>query len=103
MVIVLARIEVAPGRRAEFLDEFRRLMPLVRAEAGCLEYGPAVDAVTALSRQTKLGEDVVLIVEKWESLWHLEAHLAAPHMTPYRERVKDLVQSVQLHVLEPAG
>jgi quinol monooxygenase YgiN len=78
-------------------------MPQVRAEAGCVEYGPAVDAETPLARQTKLGEDVVMIVEKWQSLLHLEAHLVAPHMTPYRERVKDLVKSVQLHVLEPAG
>jgi len=102
MVIVLARVELAPGKRAAFLDEFHRLVPLVRAEGGCLEYGPAVDAATTLSRQTRLGDDVVMIVEKWESLAHLEAHLVAPHMTPYRERVKDLVKSVQLHVLEAA-
>lgn len=102
MVIVLARIEVVPGQRATFLEEFHRLVPQVRAEAGCLEYGPAVDLGTSNWRQTKLGGDVAMIVEKWESLAHLEAHLAAPHMTPYRERVKDLVKSVQLHILEPA-
>lgn len=102
MIIVLARIEVAPGRRAEFLAEFHRLMPLVHAEAGCLEYGPAVDAVTALPRQSKLGDDVVMIVEKWESLAHLEAHLVAPHMTPYRERVREIVRGTELTVLDPA-
>lgn len=102
MIIVLARIELASGRRAEFLAEFHRLMPQVHAEAGCLEYGPAVDAETKLPRQTKLGDDVVMIVEKWESLAHLEAHLVAPHMTPYRERVKDIVRGTQLTVLDPA-
>jgi quinol monooxygenase YgiN len=102
MVIVLAHIDVAPGKRAAFLDEFHRLMPLVHAEAGCLEYGPAVDLATSNARQTKLGDDVAMIVEKWESLLALEAHLAAPHMIAYRERVKDLVKSVQLHILEPA-
>jgi quinol monooxygenase YgiN len=102
VIIVIARVDLAPGKRDAFLAEFHRLVPQVRAEAGCIEYGPAVDAVTSLSRQTKLGDDVVMIVEKWESLAHLEAHLIAPHMTPYRERVKDLVKSVQLHVLEPA-
>jgi len=102
MIIVIARIEIAPGKRAAFLEEFHRLMPQVRAEAGCLEYGPAVDAETTLARQTKLGPHVVMIVEKWDTLAALEAHLVAPHMTPYRERVKDLVKSVQLHVLEPA-
>ncbi len=102
MIIVLARIEVAPGKRTAFLEEFHRLMPSVHAEAGCIEYAPAVDAVTSLTKQTKLGDDVVMIVEKWESLTHLEAHLVAPHMTPYRERVKDIVRGTELTVLNPA-
>lgn len=102
MIIVLARIEVAPGKRAAFLEEFHQLMPSVHAEAGCIEYGPAVDAVTNLPRQAKLGDDIVMIVEKWESLAHLEAHLVAPHMTPYRDRVKDIVRGTQLTVLNPA-
>jgi quinol monooxygenase YgiN len=101
MVIVLARIEVASGQRTAFLAEFHRVMPQVLAESGCLEYGPAIDKETPLPRQAKLGDDVVMIVEKWESLLALESHLAAPHMTVYRERVKDLVKLVQLHVLEP--
>lgn len=100
MVIVLAKIEIAPGRRAEFLAEFARLLPQVRAEDGCLEYGPTVDLPTDLSRQTRLGDDVVMIVEKWTSLAALQAHLVAPHMTPYRERVKDLVRSTTLYVLQ---
>jgi quinol monooxygenase YgiN len=103
MIIVLARIDIAPGRRADFLAEFHRLMPQVHAEAGCLEYGPAVDAVTDLSRQQRLGDDVAMIVEKWESLDHLKAHLAAPHMAAYRERVKDLVRGSQLFVLDPTA
>lgn len=102
MIIVLARIDVASGQRDAFLAEFHRLMPQVHAEAGCLEYGPATDAETPLARQTKLGENIVMIVEKWESLAHLEAHLVAPHMTPYRERVKDFVTGIQLFVLQPA-
>jgi quinol monooxygenase YgiN len=103
MIIVLARIDVAPGRRAEFLAEFHRLMPQVHAEAGCLEYGPAVDAATDLSRQERLGDDIAMIVEKWESLAHLKAHLAAPHMASYRERVKDLVRGSQLFILDPTA
>lgn len=103
MIIVLARIEVAAGRRADFLAEFHRLMPLVHGEVGCLEYGPAVDAVTQMPRQQKLGDDVVMIVEKWESLAHLQAHLTASHMTAYRERVKDLVVGTDLMILDPTA
>ena len=46
-------------------------------------------------------ENVVTVVEKWESLEALRAHLAAPHMAEYRARVKDLVAGVKLQVLQP--
>lgn len=100
-VIVLAKIETATGRRDAFLREFARIVPEVHAEQGCIEYGPTIDLSTTLSRQTRLGDDTVMIVEKWETLTDLEAHLVAPHMLAYRERVKDLVVSSQLHVLQP--
>ena len=48
-----------------------------------------------------LRADVVTVVEKWQSLDHLTAHLAAPHMMEYRVRVKDYVTRVSLQVLEP--
>lgn len=102
MIHVLATIELAPGKRAAFLEEFHRLMPLVHAEEGCLEYGPAIDTPTGLSAQAKLGDDRVMVVEKWSDLPALEAHLVAPHMGTYRERVKDYVRGVSLLVLEPA-
>ena len=50
MIHVLATVTLQAGRRAEFLDHFHRLMPLVHAEHGCLEYGPAVYGVP-LNRQ----------------------------------------------------
>lgn len=102
MIHVIATIEVVPGQREAFLKEFRRLTPLVRAEAGCLEYGPTVDVASGLAAQGAVRENVAVIVERWESLDALRTHLVAPHMQEYRERVKDLVVRVQLQVLEPA-
>jgi quinol monooxygenase YgiN len=52
--------------------------------------------------QTRGGADEVTIVEKWESVAALEAHLKAPHMAAYRERVKPFVRRVRLRILEPA-
>jgi quinol monooxygenase YgiN len=37
MLCVLATIDVAEGRRDEFLNVFRQLVPQVLAEEGCLE------------------------------------------------------------------
>ena len=103
MIHVLATVEIVPGRREDFLAEFRRVMPAVHQEAGCLEYGPAIDVPTGLAAQAPLRPDVAVIVEKWETLDALKAHLAAPHMAEYRARVKDLVQRVSLQVLQPAS
>jgi quinol monooxygenase YgiN len=100
MIHVIATIEVAPGRRV--VAEFHRLVPLVRAEAGCLEYSPSVDVPSGLASQVPLRDNVVTVVEQWESLDALRAHTAAPHMLEYRSRVKDLVVRVQLQILEPA-
>ena len=102
MIHVIATIELNPGTRDAFLEEFRKLVPLVRAEAGCLEYGPTIDASTGLSIQIPVRENVVTVVEKWESLEALKAHSQAPHMVAYRPKVKDFVRGTQLQVLEPA-
>lgn len=103
MIHVVAAIALRPGMRARFLGEFRRLVPDVRAEAGCLEYGGAVDVPSGIGAQDPLRPDVVVVVEKWESLDHLRAHLVAPHMATYRERTKEMVLGTTLQVLEPAG
>ena len=102
MVHVVATIEVHSGARTRFLGEFQQVVPAVRAEDGCLEYGAAVDVPTSLAAQPPVRDHVVVVVEKWRDLPALEAHLAAPHMTAYRARVKDLVAQTTLQVLAPA-
>lgn len=102
MIHVLATIAVAPGRRDAFLAEFHRVMPAVLAEDGCLAYGPAVDVASGIPIQPPLRGDTVVVIEQWRDLPALKAHLAAPHMAEYRERVKGLVAGVQLQVLQPA-
>jgi len=101
MIYVIATIEVADGRRDNFLEEFRKIVPLVRDEQGCLEYGPTVDVETNIDAQGGSRENFVTIVEQWESLDALETHLVAPHMVEYRTRVKDLVKGVSLQILKP--
>ena len=102
MIHVIATISIAPGKRAEYLEQFHWVMPHVHAEEGCLEYGPAIDLATAIAVQIPLRPDVVVVIEKWSSLAALQAHSASAHMAEYRIRVKDLVTGVSLQVLEPA-
>ena len=102
MVIVIATVQCQPGHRDDFLNEFRQIIPAVLAEEGCIEYGPTVDATTDLDNQNS-DENRGTIVEKWESLESLKAHLVAPHMLEYRPKVKEFVQSAELRVLECAA
>jgi quinol monooxygenase YgiN len=101
MIHVIATVEVRPGKRDALLEEFRKNVPNVRAERGCMEYGATLDVKTDIKAQIPYREDAVTIVERWESLEALRAHLAAPHMASYRERTRDLVAKVTLQILQP--
>ena len=102
MIHVIATIELSPGSRDAFLAEFDKLIPDVKAEAGCIAYGPAIDAETDIPTQARIGADKVVIVEQWESVAALKAHAVAPHMQAYRVRVKEFVKGMELRVLSPA-
>jgi quinol monooxygenase YgiN len=102
MIHVVAVVTAKPGKREEILAHFRANAPACRAEKGCIEYGPAVDAENALGFQTKVGPDTFLVVEKWESMDALKAHAAAPHMAAYAAKVKELIASRTIHILQPA-
>ncbi len=101
MISVIAEISVKADCVPEFLKAFKAVVPIVRAENGCIEYFPSVDIDAQLPAQ-KLDGNRVVIIEKWDSLDALRAHLQAPHMATYREQVKDMVDHVALKVLREA-
>lgn len=101
MIHVVAIVTAKPGRRDDLLAAYHANLPAVRAEAGCIAYEAAVDA-DGPSFQTKLGPDVVVVIEKWESIDALKAHAASPHMIAYGAATKDWIASRFIHVLSPA-
>jgi quinol monooxygenase YgiN len=102
MIYVIATLELEPGSRNAFLAEFAKVVPLVRAEAGCLEYAPAIDAETGMAAQHRIGPDRAMVIERWDSVEALAAHDVAPHMQAYRSRVKALVRSREIRMLTSA-
>jgi quinol monooxygenase YgiN len=102
MIHVLAVVTAKPGMRDSILAAFRANVPAVRAEAGCIEYGAAIDAENALGIQTRYGPDTFVVVEKWESMEALKAHAAAPHMAAYGAKTKEMIASRVIHILSPA-
>jgi len=102
MIHVIAAVEVQPGKRQEYLDIFKELVPKVRAEDGCIAYGPAVDVDSGIGLQMPLRGDVVTVIEQWSDVDALKAHIAAPHMEDYKNAVEGIVTGLTLQVLEPA-
>ncbi len=102
MIHVVAIVTTKPGQRGAVLEAFRANMPAVHAEAGCIEYGPTIDAPGIGAVQTKLGEDVFMVIEKWENAEALAAHARSPHMAAYAAKTKEMLAGRVIHVLSPA-
>lgn len=93
MVHVVARMELNEHCFDKMMDILRDLVPVVRAEDGCIMYNPSMDVDG--------NKTFLTIVESWESEAHLKAHLDSPHMTDYRVAVADLRKSSDVKVMTP--
>lgn len=85
MLTVIAEIRTRPGQhhRQAVLDEFAKIIPTVLKEEGCHGYAPMVDAATSASFRAT-APDSIIMVEQWETVAHLEAHLQTAHMSVER-------------------
>ncbi len=101
-VHVLAVITTKPGMRSKVLDVFNANVPNVHAEDGCIEYGATIDYENAGDFQSAFGDDTFVVVEKWASLDALKAHIKAPHMVDYGQKVKDLLADRRIHIMSDA-
>ncbi|MBN8556427.1 MAG: antibiotic biosynthesis monooxygenase [Proteobacteria bacterium] len=101
MIHVVAVITAKPGLRARVLQAFAANRSAVLAEAGCIEYGAAVDAQGLPPSRGSFGEDSFVVIEKWATLADLQAHAASPHTQAYGAQTRDWVASRVIHVLEP--
>lgn len=49
-----------------------------------------------------LDDNVVTIIEKWETVENLISHIKSPHMVQYQERVINMVENLTVKVLKKA-
>ncbi len=101
MIHVIASVQVKKGKKQEFIKLFKGIVPKVKKEKGCIDYFPAIDIKTGLPPQ-EMDENAVTIIERWESVGDLMAHLAAPHMAEHMEKEKDLVEKASIKILQEA-
>jgi quinol monooxygenase YgiN len=99
MINVVASIRVKAAKLSDYLAILKANMHVVRKEKGCIEYVPTIDLDAKLPPQV-LDKNCVTLLEKWESMDAIHAHLGAPHMLAYREKAKDMVESVTFKVLQ---
>ena len=100
MIHVIATIELKPDCRDDYLKILGENVLKVKAEDGCLAYEPTIDMESGLPIKSEIRENVVTIVEAWENLEALHAHLKTTHMATYREAVKDYVLGLKVRVLQ---
>ena len=99
MIHVVAAITTKPGQRAAVLRLFKENVSAVLAEAGCIEYGAVVDVPDGPDFQARLGSDSFFVIEKWDSMTALSAHIASPHMAAYAKKTRELLASRAVHIL----
>jgi quinol monooxygenase YgiN len=99
MLHLVAFVTAQPGKRAALLDAFGAIVPAVRAEDGCIEYTPVVDA-EGYPPATPVGPDTFIVVEKWASREAWYVHVKAPHLVAYEAQTKNLVAKLVLHIMK---
>ncbi len=89
-ITVTARLKVKAGLEPEVKKELMALVPLSRADAGCLGYD---------LHQAAEDRAGFLFYESWQSREHLDAHLQTPHLKSFLARVNQWVaEPVQIAI-----
>ena len=74
MIIVAVEISVEPGSVDQVRDAITRMEEATRAEEGCITYAFSVDVSNP---------GTLRVIERWESVDAIKAHMASPHMAEF--------------------
>ena len=81
MIVVHVEVIVEPGSASKVVDAVRKMETATRQEKGCLKYAFTVDITDP---------GMIRVVERWESLDAIKAHLGSPHMAEFNMAVAGL-------------
>ncbi len=101
MIQVVTTVEVRADCLKEFQLALNDIVPLVQAEEGCLAYEPMADLDIGLPTQIKPRNSTITLVESWETIDSLRAHLQAAHMARFRHTAQGYVLGIRHQVLQP--
>lgn len=101
MIQVIATITTRPDCQKRVVAELSKIRSTVMAEVGCHAYQAYIGIPSVeLGGLAECRSDTVTVIERWESVRHLEHHLEMPHMKAYQKTVEPWVMSVELHILQ---
>lgn len=90
---IVAHIHAEPEQVALVETELKKLIPITRAESGCIRYD--------LHRDNEHPEHFMFL-ESWESRELWQTHMQAPHLAAYMQATEGAVREFILHELSPA-
>ncbi len=79
MIIVIAIMNVKPGKKDAFILDAKDLVTETRQETGCISY----DLLTSTE-----DEDLLVMLEKWEDIESLNAHMETDHFKKFGETIE---------------
>lgn len=85
---ILAQITAEPGKEALVRAELEKLVPITRAEAGCLQYDLHVD---------NENPGFFVFYENWESRELWQTHMNAAHLAAYMAATEGAVANFVLN------
>ena len=100
MLHVIVNMRIKEGRMQDFLAACEELRPLVLHESGCHAYEYTRDVVSPFSPEQPIEADRITLLERWETLDALKAHLETPHMKAAGARMKGMRASVEIRLTE---
>ena len=89
MITYLAK----PGCKQAFVDAVTEagILSLIRQEDGCRQYQYYYPADQ---------EDIILLVEEWESIQHQQVHMTQPHMAELMRLKAEYILETKLNPLQ---
>jgi quinol monooxygenase YgiN len=91
---IVANIHANPGQIALVKAELEKLIPVTRAEAGCLQYD---------LHQDNENPAHFMFYENWESRELWQVHMNAPHLAAYMEATEDAVAEFVVNEMSHIG
>lgn len=85
---IVAHVHAKPGQVDRVKTELRKLIPITRAERGCVQYD---------LHQNNEDPTHFMFFENWESRELWQAHMNAPHLSAYLKATEGAVAELTIH------